>query len=144
MCECGDDDGVVHPLVKATGDDGADAAGAYETDGERAAVHGVMGEGAAVALLEGFAGLLELEADGVGTFAEALHDVALAANPIELACRCAFGSGEEEDACGDADFEGHGGTAAECVFAQGRAYLPSFVGTEAKEDEGFFLCCDGF
>ena len=144
MAEGGDDHGVIDALVKAAGDDGADASCAGDEDGERAAVHGVVGEGETVALLEGFAGLLELEADGVGAFAEALDYVALAANPVELAGGCALCGGEEKDASGDADFKGHGGAAAECVFAQSGAYAPGFVGAEAVEDECLLLCCDGF
>ena len=134
-----DDDGVVDPLMQAAGDDGADAAGSGEQDGKASAVHGVVGEGEAVALFNCFAVEFQLQADGVGGAAEAHDDVAFAANPVQLAGWRAFGCGEEEGATGDLDLEGHGGAAGEGIGAEAAAELPGGVGAEGRELKLAFL-----
>lgn len=138
-----DDHDVIDALMQAAGDDRADETGAGERDGEASAMHGVVGEGKAVALFDGFALLLELQADGVGAAAEAHDNVAFAADPIGLAGGGEASGREEDGTSGDLDLEGHGGLAGDCVGAQPAAEVPGGIRAEGGELEQALLGGDG-
>jgi hypothetical protein len=140
-----DDEVVVVPLCQAGYGGRADDACAGHVDGEAAAMRGVVGVGQAVAFGEGTVGVLEREADGVGTAVEAGDDVGFALHPSGVV-RCTAERGVEERLVGlaeAADVDDDGLFAGEGEFAKAEAETPGGVVVEAGKEEFGFLAGDG-
>ena len=87
---------VVVALRKPGDGDTADDSGASDVDGEAAAMGGVVGVRESVFFAEGCAGVLEVEADLIGTAVEAGYHVGFALHPAGVVGRGAGKGGIEE------------------------------------------------
>src|SRR5215472_11001339 len=106
LCERGDDEVVIVALRQTRHHDAADGARAFEQDGKTAAMHSEVGCFEAVSRLQRLIIGLKNAADGVGAASEAMHDIALAANPVGLPGVGGGSGAGEEEMIRELDFDG--------------------------------------
>src|ERR1700761_4699985 len=104
--ERGDDKVVVVALRQAGHHHAADWSCAFEQNGEAAAMRGVVGGVQTMAGLQRLVVAFEDAPDGVGTAAEAVHDIALATNPVGLAGVGGWRRAGEEQVVCELDLDG--------------------------------------
>src|ERR1700761_615779 len=104
--ERGDHKVVVVALRQAGHHHAADWSCAFEQNGEAAAMRGVVGGVQTMAGLQRLVVAFEDAPDGVGTAAEAVHDIALATNPVGLAGVGGWRRAGEEQVVCELDLDG--------------------------------------